>query len=83
LGAQNNPKAKLHLTLAEEQLSQAKQAMEEDDDETAERLLMRAQMDAELAIALTREADAMAKEAKALDAARVGQSASPELEATP
>lgn len=55
LGAQDNPQAKLHLKLAEEQLNQAKVALEEDDNERAEALLMRAKADGELAVALTRE----------------------------
>ena len=55
LGAQNHPQAKLHLKLAEEQLNQAKVALENDEDERAEGLLMRAKADAELAVALARE----------------------------
>src|SRR3954451_9832650 len=54
LGAQNNPKAQLHLKLAEEQLNQAKKARAADDNQSAESLLMRAKADAELAVALTR-----------------------------
>ena len=54
LGAQNNPKAQLHLKLAEEQLQQAKTAMAKEDNKGAESLLMRAKADAELAVALTR-----------------------------
>jgi hypothetical protein len=65
LGARENPQAQLHLKLAEEQLQQAKAAMEEDDNEGANRLLMRAKADAELAIALTREEDAVGHADKA------------------
>jgi hypothetical protein len=68
LGAQNNPKARLYLQLSEEQLQKAKAAMEDDDNETAERLLMRAKADGELAVAMARESDATQKEAKAVDA---------------
>ncbi|HEX7477202.1 MAG TPA: DUF4398 domain-containing protein [Polyangiales bacterium] len=69
LGAQNNPKAQLHLKLAEDQLKQAKTAMENDDNRAAERLLTRAKADAELAIALTREDQARVEEAKAVNQA--------------
>ena len=55
LGAQKNPRAELHLKLAEEQLNLAKKAVEDDDNERATNLLMRAKADAELAVALTRD----------------------------
>ncbi len=58
LGGQKNPKAQLHLKLAEEQIQQAKNAMADDDNEKANSLLTRAKADAELAVALTREEDA-------------------------
>lgn len=67
LGAQKNPKAQLHLKLAEEQLQLAKAAVDDDDNKRAESLLMRAKADAELAVALTREDDAMTEASKALD----------------
>jgi hypothetical protein len=67
LGAQNNPKAQLHLKLAEEQMNQAKTAMDNEDNKTAEGLLMRAKADAELAIALTRENSASTEAGKAVD----------------
>ncbi len=65
VGAQNNPKAQLHLKLAEEQLQQAKAAMEKDDNKTAETLLDRAKADAELAISLARKDNALMEEKKA------------------
>ena len=58
LGAQSEPKAQLHLKLAEDQVAQAKRAMEDDDNARAERLLVRAKSDAELAVALMHERDA-------------------------
>ena len=67
LGAQHNPKAQLYLKLAEEQLSQAKTAMDDDDNENADRLLTRAKLDAELAVALTREGDAKHQATRATD----------------
>ena len=67
LGAQNNPKAQLHLKLSEEQLKLAKTAVEDDDNEVADSLLTRAKADAELAIALTRETSAATEASKATD----------------
>lgn len=67
LGAQKNPKAQLHLKLAEEQLKLAKTAMDDDDNKVAESLLMRAKADAELAVALTREDAATTEASKAID----------------
>jgi Domain of unknown function (DUF4398) len=55
LGAANQPKAQLHLQLAHEQLSRAKDAIRNGENEEATALLSRARSDAELAIALTRE----------------------------
>jgi len=67
LGAQSNPNAQLHLKLAQEQLGQAQAAVEKEDNERAEGLLMRAKADAELAIALTRETSASTEADKAID----------------
>jgi hypothetical protein len=78
LGAQNNPKAQLHLKLAEEQLNQAKLAIEQDDNPNAERLLTRAQADAELAVALTRDASAQTRAGKALDQSNAERSTNAE-----
>jgi hypothetical protein len=67
LGARSEPRAQLYLKLAEEQLAQARVAMNDDDNEGATRLIARAKTDAELAVALMREH--AAKEALA-DASR-------------
>jgi hypothetical protein len=67
VGAANVPAAALHLKLAEEQIGKAKAAMAEDRNEDAELLLMRAQADAELALALAREATARNEAQTALD----------------
>jgi Domain of unknown function (DUF4398) len=83
LGAQRNPKAQLYLKLAEEQLTQAKAALQDDENESAERLLARAKLDSELAIALTREAEAMRKETQATDESNVQRTANAEPGATP
>jgi hypothetical protein len=60
LGANSVPAARLSLTLAEEQISQGKRAMDDGDNERAEGLLRRAKADAELAIAQAREMGAKA-----------------------
>lgn len=69
LGAQKNPRAELHLKLAEEQLDLARKAVANDDNERATSLLMRAKADAELAVALTREDNAKMQETKAIEQA--------------
>jgi len=66
LGAQSNPRAQLHLKLANDQLQQAKEALEDDDSERAGRLLERAKVDAELAVVLTRESNAQHKAKQAV-----------------
>jgi hypothetical protein len=58
LGAANHPEAKLHLTLAHEQLTLADAAINSGDNVRADALVRRAKADAELAIALTREQSA-------------------------
>jgi hypothetical protein len=58
VGASNVPQAALHLQLAREQSERAGELIQaggSDDREQAEWLLMRAQADAELALALARE----------------------------
>ena len=66
LGAQNNPQAQLHLKLAQEQLKQAQDAVRDEDNQSAERLLFRAKADAELAVALTRDASAQTRRGQAI-----------------
>lgn len=58
VGADRVPQAELHAKLAKEQLASAKKLMEEGDNAEAERVLKRAKADAELAVALSRKADA-------------------------
>jgi len=83
VGAQSNPKAQLHLKLAEEQMKQAKTAMDNDDNKVAESLLMRAKADAELAIALTREETATTGAEKATDRSDAQRSTNAEQGAQP
>ena len=61
LGAQSVPTASLHLRLSEEQAKKANEAMASEENARADILLQRAQADAELAIALTREVTAKAE----------------------
>jgi hypothetical protein len=78
-GAPNNPKAALHLKYARDQISEAKKLIEEDENERAAAVLSRAEMDAELALALARvdqaraEAQAAIDEVKELRAAQARQ----------
>lgn len=58
MGANKDPDAKLHLQLAKEQLNEARKLMEKDENTKAKRVLARAEADADLAIALTREEQA-------------------------
>jgi hypothetical protein len=76
-GGGNVPQAALHLKLAEEQLQSAKALIRDNDNKRAEYVLMRAQADAELAIALTRAAAANAKAGTAVDAARAVRTGTP------
>jgi hypothetical protein len=78
LGAQSTPRAQLHLKLAEEQMKQAKSAMDNDDNKRAESLLMRAKADAELALALTREETATTGADKAVDQSNAQRSTNAE-----
>ena len=58
VGATHNPDAALHLQLAKEQFEHARLLTDKKDKPRADRLLMRAQVDAELSLALARsEAD--------------------------
>ena len=56
LGAAQVPRAELHLRLAEEQLTKARKLAKDGDNAEAARLMERAHADAELALALSREA---------------------------
>ena len=62
-GAQQVPRAALQLKLAEEQIAQARAMIEDNDNERADFMTLRAYNDAELALALTR-ADASRKRAE-------------------
>jgi hypothetical protein len=69
LGAERIPDASVHLELAQRQLDRALRYVHEGDDRNAKWMLVRADADAHLALALTREA--RTKEAAEEMAARV------------
>ncbi len=81
LGATAEPAAALSLKLAQEQIATAQRAMVDGDNKRADGLLIRAKVDAELAIAQTREKAAKVGTAKAVEesaaqkATNVGQGA--------
>lgn len=67
LGASRVPEAQLSLKLSQEQIALAQKAMEEKDNERADALLIRAKVDAEVAIALAREEGAKSDHQEAVD----------------
>jgi hypothetical protein len=67
MGAEKVPPASLHLQLAKEQEEQAKKLLSQGNRKRADVLLIRSQADAELALALAREAPARAEAQRALD----------------
>jgi len=60
-GAASEPQAALHLKLAQEQVAKAEALIADDENEEAARIIDRAQVDAELALALAKEAKARAE----------------------
>jgi hypothetical protein len=58
VGAENVPPAALHLKIANEELGMAKKLIEDGDNQRAEYILLRAEADANAALALAREAQA-------------------------
>ncbi|MDB4939086.1 MAG: hypothetical protein JWP87_6058 [Labilithrix sp.] len=71
LGADREPKAALHLKLAQEQIDQAKKLMTDGDNRRADLVLQRASSDAELAVMLAKENNASSEAQKAKE--RVNQ----------
>jgi uncharacterized protein DUF4398 len=55
VGAKDEPKAALHLKLAQDQLVKAKALLDDDENEEAAEVLQRAELDAELAHSLAKE----------------------------
>lgn len=60
-GAGDNPQAALHLKYARDQIASAQKLIEDDENEAAAALLSRAELDAELALALARVEEAKAE----------------------
>ena len=65
VGAGGVPRASLHLRLAQEQFQSAKTFMRSGDNQEAALMFLRAQADAELALQLTRQAQAEASSQQA------------------
>ena len=60
VGADQNPQAALHLKMARDQLKQAQDLANDGKDDQAKLVLQRADADAEVALMITREAEASA-----------------------
>lgn len=73
LGAARVPRAELQLQLADEQVTRAKRLMADGKNERAHYMAVRAANDAELAIALTREAQAKKAAEQARQRVRSGE----------
>jgi hypothetical protein len=58
VGAQNDPQGQLHLELAKEEVAKAKKLAEDGDEDLGTLQLKRAKIDAELALALSRQSAA-------------------------
>lgn len=65
VGADQNPQASLHLKMARDQLKQAQGLVNDGKDDDARLVLERANADAEVALMITREAQASANLKKA------------------
>ncbi|MDP9002998.1 MAG: DUF4398 domain-containing protein [Myxococcota bacterium] len=67
VGADTQPAAKLHMRLADEEIANAKTLIASGDNERATYVLLRARSDAELALALAREQNALVEKQKAVE----------------
>jgi Domain of unknown function (DUF4398) len=67
VGASRSPTAALHLQLAKEQFEQARKLTNPEERERADRLLMRAQADAELSLVLARSESDKVEAQRAID----------------
>jgi hypothetical protein len=76
-GSRNVPQAALYLKLAEEQVQTAKKLILDNDNKRAEYVLMRAQADAELAIALSHVAVSNVQAGTAVDENRAVRTGTP------
>jgi hypothetical protein len=76
VNASQIPRAALHLKLAQEQTDKAKRLMEDGYNERAELTLKRAQADAELAIAISKEQEQVTRAHEAQSKLEAAKSAS-------
>jgi hypothetical protein len=67
VGADSQPAAKLHVQLADEQITKAKKLIAYGDNDEATYVLLRARADAELGLALAREQAAIVDKQKAIE----------------
>jgi len=67
VGAEQEPKAALHLKLARDEIAAAEAFIADGDNDKARAALDRARLDAELALALTREAGTEREAQEAID----------------
>lgn len=70
LGAENHPRAALHLKMAKDQMRTARALIESGEGQQARATLMRAEADAELALMLAREARIRAEAREAMNKVR-------------
>ncbi len=77
LGATRVPEAALELRLARDEMEQAKQFLREGNKLRADMMLLRAQADAELAVALAREAPLQADARNAAEQVKALQQSNP------
>jgi hypothetical protein len=70
IGAASVPAAALSVKLAQEEVQKAKQLMQDGDNRKAELTLLRAQADADLALAQARESQAKIEAAQVLEQAK-------------
>lgn len=77
VGAERNPNAALYLQYAREEFSQAEDLSRRGEGERAERVLLRAQADAELAMALSRQVTSQNSAQQAVAQQRAMQSQTP------
>lgn len=78
VGAENVPPAALHLKLANEELGMARKLIADGDNKRAEYILLRAESDANAALALAREAEARSDAQKTIDQVQKLKASRPE-----
>lgn len=78
VGAENVPPAALHLKVANEELEMARRLISDGDNKRAEYILLRAESDANAALALAREAEARADAQRTIDQVQKLKASRPE-----